>query len=79
MAAQLSRHLAAFQLNLRYGFISSSRTFQFNGQARTAVEIVELANAALILDQYTPSGDPNRWYQESLKNILANANESACR
>lgn len=79
MAAQLSRHLAAFQLNLRYGFISSSRTFRFNGQTRTAAEMVQLANAALLLDQHTPSGDPNRWYQECLKNILANANECACR
>lgn len=79
MAAQLSRHLAAFQLNLRYGFISYNKTFRFNGQTRTGVEIVELANAALLLDQYTPSGDPNRWNQECLKNILANANECACR
>lgn len=79
MAAQLSRHLAAFQLNLRYGFISSSRTFWFNGQTRTATQMVQLANEALLLDQHTPSGDPNRWYQECLKNILANANECACR
>ncbi len=71
--------LTAFQLNLRYGFISSSRTFRFNGQTRTAVQMVELANEALLLDQHTPSGDPNRWYQECLKNILANANECACR
>jgi hypothetical protein len=79
MAAQLSRHLAAFQLNLRYGFISYNKSFRFNGQNRTATQIVELANAALLLDQYTPSGDPNRWNQECLKNILANANECACR
>lgn len=79
MAAQLSRHLAAFQLNLRYGFISSTKTFRYCGVSYTGAQIVQLANQALLLDQYTPSGDPNRSAQEALKNILANANECACR
>jgi hypothetical protein len=79
MAAQLSRHLAAFQLNIRYGFISSTRTFSYNGQTYTAVQLVQVANAELCKDQYTPSGDANRAAQERLKNILATANECACR
>jgi len=79
MAAQLSRHLAAFQLNIRYGFISSTKTFWFNGKCYTAVQMVTIANNELCKDQYTPSGDPNRSVQECLKNILVKANECACR
>lgn len=79
MAAQLSRHLAAFQLNIRYGFISSTKTFWFNGKCYTAVQMVTIANNELCKDQYTPKGDPNRAVQECLKNILAKANECACR
>jgi hypothetical protein len=79
MAAQLSRHLAAFQLNIRYGFISSSRTYCFNGQWYTATQMVTIANNELCRDQFTPSGDPNRRVQEILKDILARANECACR
>lgn len=79
MAAQLSRHLAAFQLNIRYGFISSTKTFCYKNKWYTAVEMVTIANAELCKDQYTPSGDANRATQECLKNILAKANECACR
>ena len=79
MAAQLSRHLAAFQLNIRYGFISSTKTFWYNGKCYTAVQMVTIANNELCKDQYTPKGDPNRSVQECLKNILAKANECACR
>jgi hypothetical protein len=79
MAAQLSRHLAAFQMNIRYGFISSSRTYCFNGQWYTATQMVTIANNELCRDQFTPSGDPIRRVQEILKDILARANECACR
>ena len=41
--------------------------------------MVTIANNELCKDQYTPSGDPNRAVQECLKNILAKANECACR
>jgi hypothetical protein len=79
MAAQLSRHLAAFQLNIRYGFISSNKSFWYNGKCYTAVQMVTIANNELCKDQYTPKGDPNRSVQECLKNILVKANECACR
>jgi SdrD B-like domain len=79
MAAQLSRHLAAFQMNIRYGFIRSNQSFWFNGKCYTATQMVTIANNELCRDQFTPSGDPNRRVQETLKNILAKANECACR
>jgi hypothetical protein len=79
MAAQLSRHLAAFQMNIRYGFISSNKSFWYNGKCYTAVQMVTIANNELCKDQYTPKGDPNRRVQECLKNILVKANECACR
>jgi hypothetical protein len=79
MAAQLSRHLAAFQMNIRYGFISSNKSFWFNGKCYTAVQMVTIANNELCKDQFTPSGDRNRAVQECLKDILARANECACR
>ncbi len=79
MAAQLSRHLAAFQLNVRWGFISGSRTFRLNGSTVTAQELIVLANATLNEASYTPSGHPLRSYQSAIKDILDAANNAARR
>jgi hypothetical protein len=84
MATQLSRHLAAFVLNVRFGFVSNTKVVSISSTIRasgkiTAAELIVLANDALIADSFTPSGDANRAYQERLKNALACVNEATCR
>ena len=42
----------------------------------TIQQLMDAANAALGADGYTPTGDPNRAYQEKLKNALDAANNN---
>lgn len=79
MATQLSRHMAAFQLNVRWGFISSTKTFRLNGQTVTATQLIALANQSLISSPLTPSGHAQRSYQACIKDIMDWANQCACR
>ena len=72
MAYMLSAQLAATTLNVLHGFIDpNSFAVCYNG---TVAELLNAANAALLADQNTPSGDPNRSLQESLKNCLDSLN-----
>jgi hypothetical protein len=79
MATQLSRHMAAFQLNVRWGFISSTKTFRLNGQTVTATQLIALANQSLISSPLTPSRHAQRSYQACIKDIMDWANQCACR
>jgi hypothetical protein len=82
MAAQLSRHLAAFVLNTRHGFIGQTQQIPYSlavGGTIAAQDLVTLANNALQADQYTPSGDANRAYQTAIKDALDAANNAARR
>lgn len=78
----LSTHLACFQLNVLHGFYEATDIIPTPGLGSgtmTAQQLINAANAALILDGYTPSGDPNRAYQDALKTALDAANNAATR
>lgn len=82
MSRQLSIHLACFQLNVLHGFYQSSTVIPTPGignGSMTAANLIAAANAALVADGNTPSGDPNRASQEILKNALDAANQAARR
>jgi hypothetical protein len=82
MSRMLSVHLACFQLNVNHGFYDPSDIIPapgVGGGAMTAQQLIAAANAALIQDGNTPTGDPNRPLQEALKNALDAANTSAVR
>lgn len=82
MSRMLSVHLACFQLNVLHGFYDASDVIPTPGVgsgSMTASALIAAANAALTTDGYTPTGDPNRAYQELLKNALDAANQSATR
>lgn len=79
MAAQLSRHLAAFTLNTRYGFIRPNKIFWFNGRKHTPSELIALTDETLRLNPYTPSKHTKRAYQTLLKDVLDAANNDAHR
>ncbi|BCT92949.1 hypothetical protein LYSHEL_19720 [Lysobacter helvus] len=75
MAYKLSSHLAAMQLNVEAGFVSGNAIYApFGG---TVNELMALANASLGSDPYTPSGHPERAYQEQLKDYLDALNNGA--
>jgi hypothetical protein len=75
MAEKLSSHLAAMRLNREAGFVNGSRTYvPFGG---TINELMALANASLASDPFTPSGHPERGYQEQLKDHLDALNNGA--
>lgn len=72
MAFMLSAQLAATKLNVLHGFINPNAfAVCYNG---TVADLINAANAALLADQDTPSGDPNRSTQEALKNCLDSLN-----
>jgi hypothetical protein len=83
MSYQLAAHLAAMRLNVLNGFVADGALIFAPGATSanaagfaTVAAIIAEANAALGADGYTPSGDPNRSYQEALKNALDNANNN---
>lgn len=75
MAYMLSVHLAAMTLNIEAGFVNEDAFFL--GCNCTIGDLVDDANAALLADQVTLSGDPNRAVQEQLKNWLDQLNNNA--
>lgn len=75
MSYQLSRHLAAMTLNVESGLVNGDSFFLPCNC--TVNELMEDANLALGADGFTPSGDPNRATQETLKNWLDQLNNGA--
>ena len=83
MAYMLSAQLAAMELNVYEGFVDGSRliyapgTNSANSNGFASVNaIMAEANTELGLHGLTLAGDPNRSYQEALKNALDNANNN---
>ena len=77
MAYQLSRHLAAMHFNIRSGGVSASCMINDPQLGmRTIGSVVADAILSLLSDPYTPSGHPQRNYQEELKNALDRANNN---
>jgi hypothetical protein len=91
MAYMLSAQLAAMELNVRHPGVTGSalvyggdcvKAYQQSGQLPgsngfiTINALMTAANNALCADGYTPSGDPNRAYQECLKTSLDNGNNN---
>jgi hypothetical protein len=77
MAYMLSVHLAAMALNVEAGFVGDDEliyTPGFGTGSSTIGDVMNAANAALAIDSYTPTGDPNRATQEMLKDFLDLAN-----
>jgi len=79
MANMLSAQLAAMELNVYNGKVQGSALIQTSGLTPsfdTVNHIMSLANGELGAHAKTLSGDPNRTYQEGLKNILDAANRN---
>lgn len=76
MSYQLAAHLAAMQLNVLSGSVSGNCWAQTANGPMNILALISAANAALGLDSFTPSGDPNRVTQEMLKNALDAANNN---
>jgi len=88
MAYMLSAQLAAMELNVLNGFVSGSSlvyapcligtgTPGVNSLGFISInDLMAAANASLCAHPNTPSGDPNRAYQECLKNTLDDANNN---
>ena len=88
MAYMLSAQLAAMELNVSHGFVSGSSlvyapcligtgTPGVNSLGFISItDLMTAANASLCAHGSTPSGDPNRAYQECLKNTLDDANNN---
>lgn len=78
MAYMLSAQLAAMKLNVLHGFVSGASLVYAPGVGATDFisvnALMTAADASLVLDQNTPAGDPNRAYQEKIKNALDAAN-----
>ena len=75
MAYKLSSHLAAMRLNVEAGFVNGNRIYApFGGSIN---QLMTLANNSLLSDPLTPSGHPERAYQEQLKNWLDALNNGA--
>ncbi len=77
MSYMLSAHLAAMQLNVLSEGVDLGCRVQSAFGALTIGDLLFMANQALGVDGYTPVGDPNRAYQEQLKNALDAANNNA--
>lgn len=84
MAYMLSVQLTAMELNVSHNKVSGSALvyeacLKTNGYPTGFISINDLmaaANTSLCAHGYTPSGDPNRAYQECLKNALDDANNN---
>jgi len=83
MAYKLSSQLAAMALNVLNGKVNPNALIYAPGTDSanaagfaTVQSIINEANASLLSDPYTPSGHPERAYQEALKNALDNANNN---
>ena len=75
MAYKLSSHLAAMRLNVEAGYVNGNRIYApFGG---TVNQLMALADQSLASDPLTPSGHPERAYQEQLKNYLDELNNGA--
>jgi hypothetical protein len=83
MAYKLSSQLAAMKLNVLNGKVNPAALIYAPGTNSanaagfaTVADIIAEADAALGADGYTPAGDPNRSYQEALKNAIDAANNN---
>lgn len=75
MAYKLSSHLAVMRLNVEAGFVNGNRIYApFGG---TINQLMTLANNSLLSDPLTLTGNPERAYQEQLKNYLDALNNGA--
>ena len=75
MANKLSSHLAAMRLNVEANFVNGNRLYAPFGGSINA--LMAAANASLGANPYTPTGHPQRAYQETLKNYLDALNNGA--
>ena len=84
MANMLSAQLAAMELNVLNGNVSGSALVHtggcgnagFDGSYMTVTDLMAAANAETCAHKKTLAGDPNRAYQECLKNALDDANNN---
>jgi len=84
MAYMLSVQLATMELNVKLNKVKSDAIVyvpELNDGVHvqgfvTVQYLMNAANAALLADGLTLAGDPNRVYQETLKNALDNANNN---
>jgi hypothetical protein len=75
MAYKLSSHLAAMRLNVEAGFVNGNRVYApFGG---TINQLMALADSSLASYPSTPTGHPERAYQEQLKDSLDALNNGA--
>ncbi|HEU5343421.1 MAG TPA: hypothetical protein VFU60_03670 [Ktedonobacterales bacterium] len=83
MAYMLSAQLATMELNVRHGFVSGNALIYAPGATSadaagfaTVSDVMGEANTDLGVNPITLSGNPDRTYQEALKNALDNANNN---
>jgi hypothetical protein len=77
MAYQLSRHLAAMHCNVTVGFVDSGCMVDAGSLGYLTIgNLMQQAVTSLCLHPYTPSGHPQRSYQEALKDALDAANNN---
>jgi hypothetical protein len=76
MAYMLSAQLAAMDLNVEAGLVNGNSLVWTGTQFLTVNQLMALANTELGLHGYTLAGNPNRAYQEYLKNALDKANNN---
>jgi hypothetical protein len=75
MAYALSRNLAILRLNIEAGYVIPADFYPAFGG--TIGELRDDANAALGVDGFTPTGDPNRALQTQLNNWIIAINNGA--
>lgn len=77
MANMLSAQLAAMALNVHNGFVSGDALIYSPELGFVTVnEVIAAANVSLGANGLTLAGDPDRAYQETLKNALDDANNN---
>ena len=77
MAYMLSAQLVAMDFNRAVGFVEGDcRIVDKTLGVITIDDLIDLAIASLATDGYTPTGHPQRAYQETLKNALDAANNN---
>ncbi|MCA8964179.1 MAG: hypothetical protein H6838_00415 [Planctomycetes bacterium] len=77
MSYMLSAHLVAMHWNVTSGGVSSFCIVDGGPLGPVNIQtLMEMAVMALMTDGYTPAGDPNRAYQEQIKNALDAANNN---